>query len=260
VYPALALIALALGVALRRSFEEAAVLLLSLNFCCAAKAIVLVYGHRSGAAMIVLFFATALSVMALASQYAPALRSLRGRLEPLAAATLAGAAFSLMSFGLDFSALSRALSRLPPHPTMLAISGNLGVGHPLVRQIGGIWVQSVCSLWISEGARNLIAQNADDPDLARRLAPYFDKERDMLVNDIKDHRPDAILITKRAGEWAWSNPAIAAALTDYRFFASDGASNSDSEIKIFARHDLVELRAALPEKAGAPDRIDNGAR
>jgi hypothetical protein len=146
---------------------------------------------------------------------------------------------ALMTFGLDHSALSRALARLPPHPRLLEISGVLGVGHPLVREVGGVWVQSVCSLWITNSASKLIAADPDDASLARRLAPYLELDRDMLVADIQRRRPDAILITKWGAERVWPDAKVSAALADYRFFASDGNPNPDGEIKIYARQDLL---------------------
>jgi hypothetical protein len=256
-YPALALMVLASGVALRRSIREPAIALLSLNVFGAAVALLMAFGYRLTAILAIMLFAVALGVVASIGRAAPALRGLSDRLEPLASATLAGLAFGFMAFSFDHAALSRALARLPPHPTMLEVSGNLTVGHPLVREVGGVWVQSVCSLWITTSAWRLIAGHPNDVPLALKLAPYLEMDRAMLIGDISRRRPDAILISNMGEDftqWAWSDPGVSAALSDYRFFASDENPNPNYETKIYVRSDLIGLRPALTEPSSADGR------
>jgi hypothetical protein len=253
-YPALALMVLASGFALRRTIRAPTIALLSFNICGVAWAVALAFGQTFDATSAIVLFALALGVTAFVGRRTPALSGLPERLAPLAGAALAGAAMALMTFGLDHSALSRALARLPPHPRLLEISGNVGVGHPLVREIGGVWLQSVCSLWITNSVGKLIAADPDNLALAQKLAPYLEMDRDMLVADIQRRRPDAILITKWGADRAWQDPKVSAALADYRFFASDGNPNPDGEIKIYARQDLIGLRPGLTEPLAADGR------
>jgi SAM-dependent methyltransferase len=69
--------------------------------------------------------------------------------------------------------------RLPveDHPRIVAITQNLGVGHPFVRQIGGIWVQRVASLWITSGALSLLKDSKDPPEVAK-LNSYLRLDRE----------------------------------------------------------------------------------
>ena len=64
-------------------------------------------------------------------------------------------------------------SSLGPHPTVAAISESLAFGHPMVRRVGGVWVQSVPSLWIASAARRLIDERPGDAALAQRLRSLY---------------------------------------------------------------------------------------
>jgi hypothetical protein len=52
-------------------------------------------------------------------------------------------------------------------------------------------------------------------------------------------------------QWAWSDPGVSAALSDYRFFATDENPNPNYETKIYVRSDLIGLRPALSEPSSA---------
>ncbi len=170
---------------------------------------------------------------------------------PLAEMGVAGAigvACGLFAMnGVSTPALARALASLGPHPTVVAISESLAFGHPMVRAVGGVWAQRVPSLWITSAARRLIDEHPGDEALARRLAPYIDRDRRMLVEDIERGRPDAILVGRldtRFHQWAWSDPAITAARADYQLFAAEPGRDFPAEL--WARKDLIGLRASLP--------------
>ncbi len=159
-----------------------------------------------------------------------------------------GAACGLFAMdGVRTPALARALASLGPHPTVLAISESLAFGHPMVRAVGGVWVQRVPSLWITSAVRRLVDEHPGDKALAERLRPYIDRDRQMLVEDIGRNRPDAILVGRldtRFHQWAWSDPAIAAARADYQFFAAN--PDKDFPAELYVRKDLIGLRARLP--------------
>jgi hypothetical protein len=117
----------------------------------------------------------------------------------------------------------------------------------MVRSVGGVWAQSVPSLWIASAARRLIDEHPGDEALAARLRPYIESDRDRLVADIERNRPDAILVGRtdtRFHRWAWSDPAVVAALADYQFFAANPDRNFPAEL--YVRKDLIGLRATLP--------------
>ncbi len=159
--------------------------------------------------------------------------------------------------GVRTPVLARALASLGPHPTVAAISESLAFGHPLVRTVGGVWVQRVPSLGIASAARRLIDERPADEALARRLRPYIDRDRQMLVEDLTRNRPEAILVGRldtRFHQWAWSDPAITAARADYRLFAAEPGKDFPAEL--YVRKDLIGLRATLP---GVAEGGEDGA-
>ena len=92
-----------------------------------------------------------------------------------------GAACGLFAMdGIETPAIARALASLGPHPTVASLSESLAFGHPMVRRIGGVWAQSVPSLWITAAARRRIDENPGDPALAERMRVYIDADRDRL--------------------------------------------------------------------------------
>jgi hypothetical protein len=144
--------------------------------------------------------------------------------------------------------LQVAAAKLGPHPRIVAITQNSGVGHPFVRQIGGIWVQRVASLWITSGALSLL-KDSKDPSAVAKLNSYLRLDRDMLVEDIQRNRPEIILISNRSGpfrDWAFADPRVAAELASYRLYADDG------ETFLYARGDLVAPNQGGEESAQAP--------
>jgi len=181
--------------------------------------------------------------------FAPPRPPSKGAAMPLSPTFLFAAAFgaSVAVFaveGVHSPGLDAALARVAAHPKVLAISESLGFGHPLVRSVGGEWVQRVPSLWITAGARRLIEEHPDDKALTERLQPFIEKDRDRLVEDILRNRPDAILVGKlgtRFHDWAWSDPKITAARSDYQFFAAN--ADPDWPAEIWIRKDLLALRA-----------------
>jgi len=170
-------------------------------------------------------------------------------LSEMIAASAIGVAFALFaSEGLPQPALEKALARLGPHPSMLAISESLAFGHPLARNVGGIWVQRVPSLWITGAAERLIGESGGDERARAKLAPFMRADKQRLLEDISANKPDAILIGRIGGaayKAFWGDPDIVAALGDYRFFADN--DNRDWPAMVYARRDLIGLRTRTPE-------------
>ena len=57
----------------------------------------------------------------------------------------------------------------PPRPKLIALSGDLDVGHPLTRRVDGVWVGQPHSLWLMLSAQLLIDNKRGD---AERLRAY----------------------------------------------------------------------------------------
>jgi hypothetical protein len=248
-YPALAFMMLAAGLALELSPPAPRRIAIGALAGVAAALLLLWLGRWP----LPIAFAAAAGAAALlaALERDPATGRPREWKTPLAEMGVAGAigvACDLFAMnGVSTPALARALASLGPHPTIVAISESLAFGHPMARAVGGVWVQRVPSLWITSAARRLIDEHPGDEALARRLAPYIDRDRRMLVEDIERGRPDAILVGRldtRFYQWAWSDPAIAAARADYQFFAANPDKGFPAEL--WVRKDLIGLRASLP--------------
>ena len=136
----------------------------------------------------------------------------------------------------SFEAKAAALTA---HPRVVAISGDLNVGFPFVRRVGGVWAQRTNMLWITVGASWLIHNSGDDPATIAAMQPYLKLDREMLSEDIRRNRPDLILISNRLEkfrDWAFADPAIAAALADYRLYATDEHAPG---VFLYARADLI---------------------
>jgi hypothetical protein len=143
--------------------------------------------------------------------------------------------------GRDFGALPAVLGHLAPHPKLIAISSDISIGHPLVREIGGTWVASVCSQWITGG---VIARQGEDLDEAtrKRLEGYALRDKAMLAADIRNNRPDVILIHLDWFDWtSWvrSDPGLAEAFSRYAYVETVG------ELAVWTRSkDPVSAQAA----------------
>jgi len=123
-----------------------------------------------------------------------------------------------------FPPLERRIQALAKHPRLLTITDHVALGHPLVRQIDGTWVGSSCVQLLSAGA--MLLQNSSQPTQAEqaRLDSIIDFERRQLLADVRNGRPDVILVdTYLQGSvpfdwlaWANSDPELQTELSRYR--------------------------------------------
>jgi len=248
-YPALAFFALAAGAALARAPQsKPRIALGALAFLAAALALL-----GLGRWPLPLAFVAAASSAALAW----ALEGRKGAapIAEMGVAAALGAACGLFAMdGIETPAIARALASLGPHPTVASLSESLAFGHPMVRRVGGVWVQSVPSLWITAAARRRIDEHPGDAVLAARMRVYIDADRERLVADLDRNRPDALLVGRldtRFHQWLWTDPEIAAARADYRLYASEADSGFPAEL--WVRADLFGLRLTLPDgEVGKP--------
>jgi hypothetical protein len=137
----------------------------------------------------------------------------------LAAGGIVGASFWCMNRATDISDFVEKVERLKSHPSMLAITSEIALGHPLVREVGGVWVGRVCSNWIANGVLLRRRFQALDPATSALLDKYEALDRSMLAEDIGRARPDIILVDRVHFDWqAWArlDPALRERLQDYR--------------------------------------------
>jgi hypothetical protein len=250
-YPALALIVLALAAALELKRCETRELVASVLVASATLACVVAFGAPPVPCAIAFVLA--------------AYAAVRGRganpdhlfLATLGSGGLIGAACGIYCVAVPGPTpeFTRALASLRPHPNVAAIAEGLGVGFPLVRNVGGVWVQRTQGLLMTAGARRLIDENPDDHALAARLEPIIRRDGEMAAEDIERHRPDALLISQsgaRFHAWAMSDPVLAAARADYVLIMQN--PGKEWPVDLYVRRDLVRLRAASSDIEPPPAR------
>ncbi len=136
---------------------------------------------------------------------------------------LACATFYWLNLASSVAMLNEPIRRLVANPRLLVISSDISVGHPLARQVGATWVGRVGSLWVTAGVLTRLEREVLDADTARTLAAYAERDRATLEEDIRQNRPDIIVIDRVAFDWeAWAqaDPGLAEQLAAYRTAAS----------------------------------------
>jgi hypothetical protein len=252
-YPALALGIIALGVALDGEPRAPRRLAAMAGAAGATVAAVLLFGLPPIEGAAVAALGATLMVIA-ASPRSPDFAAERVmRIGAPAAAAVIAAACLLYRAPINGpdAAFTRAVADLGPHPRLAAIAEGLGIGFPLVRAVDGVWVQRTQGLLMTAGARWQIDKNPGDRALAERLAPIIARDRDMLAEDIRQNRPDGLLVNNvgpRFHQWAMSDPKLAAALAGYRLEVTSDVKNWP--VDLYVREDLIGLRPSLSVNDG----------
>jgi hypothetical protein len=124
----------------------------------------------------------------------------------------------------EFPPLEQPVQALVKHPRLLAITDHNALGHPLVRQIGGTWVGSSCAQLLTAGA--ILAQNSSPPTEGgqAKLDSIMNFERRQLLADLRNGRPDVILVDTYLQStvpfdwlaWASLDPELQMELRRYR--------------------------------------------
>jgi hypothetical protein len=148
----------------------------------------------------------------------------------LAFCFIAAKSFAWLDIAVEDRAATAIVERIaPPHPSITLISDDVALGHPLVRAVQGRWISRVGSLWIMEDAAIQRFAGGIDAAKDRRLAAYMEAGRQQLIGEIRDGKPDIILIDDRAdhivvdkhgaswSEWVNADRDLSALLAaDYR--------------------------------------------
>ena len=122
---------------------------------------------------------------------------------------------------------AHVLAHVPPlqkHPRLLTISDHIRLGHPLVREIDGVWVGSSCAQLLAAGAILQLNTSQPSPGRQARLEAIIAFERKMLLQDLRSGRPNVILVdtslfSSFPFDWlAWANadPELRQELSRYR--------------------------------------------
>ena len=156
------------------------------------------------------------------------------RLAPLALAAAVGVACGACTIERPRTpALERALAALGPRLKLASLSEDLGLGFPLARRLGAIWVLRSHSLIVSDDVSRILARHPGDAALRRRLPPFADEERQGVLADIAANRPDALLVgplgtTLHADLWA--DPRVQAVVADYHRIATETMPGYSAEL------------------------------
>jgi hypothetical protein len=163
----------------------------------------------------------AFALLAFCAAMTPGVALGRGRLAGAAVALAALFLLSMVWFNhaLDARPLQAAVARLVQHPTILAISGNAGIAHPLTRGVGGVWASREQVLLVASYERYLRQTGSPDRQTLATLDGYAAREREWLIADFRIHRPTVVLVdnlTDDWGSWVRASPELVDLLKDYR--------------------------------------------
>jgi hypothetical protein len=99
----------------------------------------------------------------------------------------------------------QAVEGLKPYPRILVLSGEAAIGHPLVRDIGGVWVSRQENLWIREFVRLTREKTFVDAETDAKLNDYLALERKWMIEDFRKLPPDIVLVDNLRNDWgAWA--------------------------------------------------------
>jgi hypothetical protein len=124
-----------------------------------------------------------------------------------------------------FPPLAARVQALAEHKRLLTITDHVGLGHPLVRRIGGTWVGSSCAAQLLAAGAMLRENNSQPTESERaKLDGIINFERRHLLADVRSGRPDVILVdtlllSATRFDWlAWANsdPELEMELSHYR--------------------------------------------
>jgi hypothetical protein len=137
----------------------------------------------------------------------------------VAFATLFAASLLWFDVAFDAQPLQAPVARLGSHPKILALTAEPGIGHPLVRALDGVWVSRQQAIWVAGYLAYMRQHGQIDPQKAAVLNGYAERERAMLIDDIRKNPPTVVLVDNLTGDWdAWlrGNPDVADLLKGYR--------------------------------------------
>jgi hypothetical protein len=134
-------------------------------------------------------------------------------------AVLFGLSMVWFNHSLDARPLQAAVTRLGPHPTILTISGNAGIAHPLARAVGGVWASREQELLVASYDRYLRGTESPDPQTLANLDRYAAREREWLIADFRKYQPTVVLVDNFTDDWTdWvhASPELVDLLKGYR--------------------------------------------
>lgn len=124
-----------------------------------------------------------------------------------------------------YPGLAAAVTRVAPaHPSLIVLSGELNIGHPLVRDIDGVWAGRPGALWLTVTSGLRLRTDGLDEAYKARLIGHIHADAATFLEDVRRKRPDVILVEdKTYPKLLKLAPELAGALEGYvRREAADG--------------------------------------
>ncbi len=128
----------------------------------------------------------------------------------------------LTAFGYHGRGVVAPIRAAIAHPTLMSISFDLAPGHPIATEVGGTWVGTYSSRWITANADTLLRAE-HDPARDARLKAWLRYDRAVTNRDLTK-RPDIVLVGLGPFDWpGWiaADPQTRALMGDYVRLAED---------------------------------------
>jgi hypothetical protein len=119
--------------------------------------------------------------------------------------------------------IREAIAGLKSNPRILMLSGEAALGHPLVRDVGGVWVSRQENFWLRAFTRVTRERTTVDAATDARLNGYLALERKWLIEDFRRLPPDIVLVDNLRdgwGEWARADAELSQLLKPYSLVRS----------------------------------------
>lgn len=84
------------------------------------------------------------------------------------------------------------------HPRLLSLGRSLGLGHPLTRMVGGIWVGTSALGIVPEAEAFVDDRPGFSAEVRERIQHWVAWERDVLAHDLRVGQPDVILLNRES--------------------------------------------------------------
>lgn len=93
-----------------------------------------------------------------------------------------------------------------PSPSVIAISGDVGISNPLIRRVNGKSASDSGCCLITENVHNILRSRPEAPEDQRiSLEKWESKDRDALIGDFIKWKPDVLLLDTRTWFVDWAN-------------------------------------------------------
>jgi hypothetical protein len=151
---------------------------------------------------------------------------LKARFEAASVLVMAATfAFGMLWFNgnVHVGPIREAIAGLKPNPRILMLSGEAALGHPLVRDVGGVWVSRQENLWLREFVRLTREKTTVDAATDAKLNEYLALERKWLIEDFRKLPPDIVLVDNLRdgwGDWARADAELSQLLKPYSLVRS----------------------------------------